>query len=180
MAQDKDVRAEVMKLLLWYQGLPKEISPCYITIYNFDDFKKTYTLLLYANKLDVQNKGDGLVFDGLWRVITQKPSTITAHRLHDLIDKLEEIDPDLKWTIKGLKKYIFRDEYTLIEEKYMRFKVDYPDLEDLIKEADDIHEEEQKEIQKLRARALGEPVEEEPKESAKDKASKLWKVDEEE
>lgn len=176
----KSNRAEVMKLLLWFQGLPKETSPCYITIYNFDEFKKTYTLMLYANKLDVQYKGDGLVFDGLWRLITQKPSTITAHRLYDLIDKLEEIDPDLKWTIRGLKKYIFRDEYALIEEKYMRFKVDFPDLEDRVAEADDIHDDDEKEIHKLRAKALGEPIEEEPKESAKDKASKLWKVDKEE
>jgi len=176
----KSNRSKVSELLVWFQNLPKEVSPCYITIYNFEEFVKTYSLMLYANRIDVQYKGDGLIFDGLWRMITQKPSTITAHRVHDLLDKIEEVDPDFKWTLRGLTSHIFRDEYTLIEEKYMKYKVDFPDLQERIEEAERINQEDTHEVAKLRAKAYGEPVEDEPKESAKEKASKLWKVDTEE
>ena len=49
-----------------------------------------------------------------------------------------------------------------------------------MEEAEKINEEDTREISKLRAKVYGDPVEDEPKESAKEKASKLWKVDTEE
>ena len=79
-------RAEVIKYLTWFQNYPKTVSPYYITIYNFDEWKKTFSLMLYDNKHDVATKGDGLINDGLWRLVRQLPSCITAHRIYDLID----------------------------------------------------------------------------------------------
>ena len=86
----------------------------------------------------------------------------------------DAIKQESKFTPENLS-----EEKRRLFESEPSFKVDFPDLEDLVKEADDIHDDEQQEINKLRAKALGEPIEEEPKESAKDKASKLWKVDKE-
>lgn len=142
-------KTEVIKYLTWFQNYPKSISPYYITIYNFDDFKKTFSLMLYDNKRDVAI-GDGLINDGLWRMVKQLPSCITAHRIYDLVVSMEEVDPTLEHSVRGLKVALFKFEYEFAESKYLKFKVDYPDLQAKLVEADNLYEEEVENLNSMR------------------------------
>lgn len=135
-------KAEVIKYLTWFQNYPKTVSPYYITIYNFDEWKKTFSLMLYDNKHDVATKGDGLINDGLWRLVKQLPSCITAHRIYDLIDAMQEVDPTLEHSVRGLKVALFKFEYEFVEKRYLKFKVDFPKLSSLLSEADKLYDHE--------------------------------------
>lgn len=169
-------REQVINLLVWFQTYQPQPSPTYLTVFNFDDVDKTYTLKLYNSRMDVHRDGDGFVSDGLWRMVTQNPSQVTAHRLYTLIDHIEKHDPDFKWTLKSLKRAIYYEQYTYAKNQYLKFRTDFENMDELCEEGEKINKEEDKQLHDIMRKQWESP--EEKEESAKEKASKLWNLEE--